>query len=145
MHAPIFLRVCWRKALIGGWCTSSRLHTGANWDCIFGCNDRDEFRHYIVCQILWQFAREQLGIKESYVGHFNDAEERLCTVHASVEKLKLLSFVHLLYMVEYTTLSLWMPPTAHVTHPLYRPGLWTLAEASSITLTIHMMLSKVVL
>ena len=35
--------------------------------------------------------------KEFYVGHINDEEERLCTVHASHDKLKLLSFVHLLY------------------------------------------------
>ena len=96
-HAPIFLRVCWLKAFIGGWCTSSRLHTGADWNCIFGCNARDEFRHYIECPVLWHFAREHLKIKELYVGHINDAEERLCTVHASFDKLKLLSFVHLLY------------------------------------------------
>jgi hypothetical protein len=96
-HAPIFLRVCWLKAFIGGWCTSSRLHTGANWDCIFGCNARDEFRHYIECPVLWQFAREHLKVKEYYVGHVNDAEERLCTVQASYDKLKLLAFVHILY------------------------------------------------
>ncbi len=96
-QAPIFLRVCWLKAFIGGWCTSSRLHTGADWNCIFGCNARDEFRHYIECPVLWHFAREHLKIREFYVGNVNDAEERLCTVHASLDKLKLLSFVHLLY------------------------------------------------
>ena len=90
----IFLRVCWLKAIGGAWTTSSRMHESIVHPCIFGCVDCcDEFRHYLICPILWQLAREALEIQEPScaVGH------RLCISSVSLDSLKLLGFAHLLY------------------------------------------------
>ena len=56
-------------------------------DCI------DEFRHYLICVVLWQLAREALDIRESScaVGH------RLCLSSVNLNKPKLLGFCHVLY------------------------------------------------
>ena len=62
--------------------------------CIFGCIDcRDEFRHYLICHIIWQLAKEALDIREN---HF-DVGHRLCLSSANLNKFKLLGFCHLLY------------------------------------------------
>ena len=90
----VFLRMCWLKAIGGGWTTSTRMHETVILPCIFGCVDcKDEFRHYMICPIIWQLAKEALGMRESQfdVGH------RLCLSSANLNKLKLLGFCHLLY------------------------------------------------
>ena len=77
-----------------GWTTSSRMHETVILPCIFGCIDcKDEFRHYMICPIIWQLAKEALDIRESYfdVGH------RLCLSSANLNKLKLLGYCNLLY------------------------------------------------
>ena len=92
--SPIFVRMCWLKSISGGWCTSVRLHSLEDRGCIFGCFDsRDEFCHYIICPVLWCFARDTLHVTESsvFVGH------RLCIVDPTPEKLKTLAFCHSLY------------------------------------------------
>ena len=91
---PFFLRVCWLKAIGGGWTTSARMHEAIALPCIFGCLDcSDEYRHYLICPILWQLAREALDLRESScaVGH------RLCLSSVNLNSLKLLGFCHLLY------------------------------------------------
>ena len=93
-EANIFLRVCWLKAIGGGWTTSTRMHESIALPCIFGCCDcLDEFRHYLICPILWQLAREALDMRETScaVGH------RLCLSSVNLNRLKLLGFCHLLY------------------------------------------------
>ncbi len=93
-QSGLFLRVCWFKALIGGWTTSDRLQLDLRWKCVFGCIDcDDEIRHYFVCRVLWQFARETLHIREQS----GLLEERLCIVSPSIDKLRLLAFCHCLY------------------------------------------------
>ena len=90
----LFLRVCWLNAIAGAWCTTIRMHDFVKWPCIFGCEgERDEFRHYLVCPVLWQFAREFLQIEETsiFIG------ERLGFVQPSLDKLRALAFVHSLY------------------------------------------------
>ena len=70
------------------------MHESIILPCIFGCVDcRDEFRHYIVCPILWQLAKEALDIRETSfaVGH------RLCLSDVNTNKIKLLGYCHLLY------------------------------------------------
>ena len=89
----LFLRVCWLKAIAGAWCTSVRLHTAIQWPCIFGCDARDELVHYLVCPILWQFARETLRLPEPSLL----IEARLALVEPSIDKLRALAFVHTLY------------------------------------------------
>ena len=90
----VFLRMCWLKAIGGGWTTSTRMHETVILPCIFGCIDcRDEFRHYLICPIIWQLAKEALDIREK---HF-DVGHRLCLSSANLNKLKLLGFCHLLY------------------------------------------------
>ena len=92
--APLFLKVCWLKAVCGAWCTTSRMSSICRWQCIFGCADsRDEFIHYLCCPALWQFARETLRIQEDSVM----SESRLCLVSPTRSKLRLLAFVHTLY------------------------------------------------
>ena len=93
----IFLRVCWLKAIGGGWTISSRMHEAIALPCIFGCIDCfDEYRHYLICPILWQLAREALDLRESScaVGH------RLCLSSVNLNRLKLLGF--LLYFVPFS-------------------------------------------
>ena len=63
---PLYLRMCWLKAIAGAWCTSHRLHSQPLLACIFGCDAKDEFRHYLACPILWQFPREFLDCPEVY-------------------------------------------------------------------------------
>ena len=86
-------RVCWLKAICGAWCTSRRLHTGANLPCVFGCDAADEFLHYIVCPVLWLFPSEHLGHRQESLA----IEARLCLVEPSLAKLRALAFVHSLY------------------------------------------------
>ena len=94
LETPLFLRVCWLKAITGAWCTSTRLHSREHCQCIFGCTDaKDEFRHYLLCPILWQFPREFLRIPEPSIC----AESRLCMVEPTVDKLRTLAFCHTLY------------------------------------------------
>ena len=92
-RCPLFVRVCWLKAISGAWCTSRRLHTGANLPCVFGCDAADEFLHYIVCPVLWLFPGEHLGHREDSLA----IEARLCLVEPSIAKLRALAFVHTLY------------------------------------------------
>ena len=70
------------------------MHESIALPCIFGCLECfDEFRHYLICPILWQLAREALDMRETSgaVGH------RLCLSSVNLNKLKLLGFCHLLY------------------------------------------------
>ena len=92
----ILLRVCWLKAITGAWTTSIRMHDGPPWPCIFGCLDaRDEFNHYMLCPILWQLVREQIGpVDIISVG------DRLCLSAAcppSRQLLRQLALAHLTY------------------------------------------------
>ena len=89
-----FLRMCWLKAIGGAWTTTWRMHEPIKWPCIFGCTDcLDEIQHYLFCPILWQLGREALSISEHHfcLGH------RLCFIDCSLDKLRLLAYVHLLY------------------------------------------------
>ena len=90
----LFLRMCWLKAIAGAWTTTSRMHQDIVWPCIFGCTDaRDEVRHYFICPVVWQIARETLNLQEDSIS----IGERLCLINPSVSKLKLLAFCHTLY------------------------------------------------
>ena len=90
----LFIRVCWFKTIIGGWCTSDRLHLDRRWPCVLGCPDcLDEIHHYLICPVLWQFGREALNLRESSIA----VESRLCLCDPSSDKLRLLAFVHCLY------------------------------------------------
>ena len=54
-----YLSMCWLKAVGGGWTASIRMHESVLLPCVVGCLDcRDEFRHYLVCHILRQLAKE---------------------------------------------------------------------------------------
>jgi len=92
-RCPLFVRVCWLKAICGAWCTSWRLHTGANYRCVFGCDAEDKFSHYISCPVLWLFPSGHLGLREESLA----VEARLCLVEPSLAKLRALAFVHTLY------------------------------------------------
>ena len=89
-----YLRMCWLKAVAGAWTTTVRMHSIHILPCIFGCPQaRDQFRHYLICPILWQLAREALSLSEEYfsIGH------RMCLVDCSKDKLRLLAYSHILY------------------------------------------------
>ena len=89
-----YIKVCWLRSITGAWCTSTRLASVQGRTCIFGCVDcRDELTHYLVCPILWQFARSTLRINEESI-HFIS---RLCISDPTSDKLKLLAFTHALY------------------------------------------------
>ena len=92
----ILLRVCWLKAITGAWTTSIRMHDGPPWPCIFGCLDaRDEFNHYMLCPILWQLVREQIGPVDTI-----SVGDRLCLSAAcppSRQLLRQLALAHLTY------------------------------------------------
>jgi len=90
---PLYLRMCWLKAIAGAWCTSHRLQTQPRLPCIFGCDAKDEIRHYLACPILWQFPREFLDCPEVSV----NVQERLCLVNPTGDKIRTLAFVHALY------------------------------------------------
>ena len=89
-----YLSMCWLKAVGGGWTTSTRMHEAVLLPCIFGCLDcKDEFRHYLVCPILWQLAKEALNLREiSFeIGH------RLCLSEVNINRVRLLGYCHTLY------------------------------------------------
>ena len=70
------------------------MHRDIVWPCIFGCIDsEDELRHYLICPVIWQIARETLNLQEDSIS----IGERLCLINPSVSKLKLLAFCHSLY------------------------------------------------
>jgi len=88
-----FLRVCWLKAIAGAWCTTVRMGEPLKWPCIFGCDARDEVKHYLNWPVLWQIALECLGGGEMsiFVG------DRLCLKEPSVQKLRRLALTHYVY------------------------------------------------
>ena len=89
-----FLRMCWLKAIGGAWTTTWRMHEPIKWPCICGCTDfLDEIQHYMLCPILWQLGGEALSVSEQYfcLGHC------LCFRDCSIDKLRLLAYVHLFY------------------------------------------------
>ena len=91
---PLFLRMCWFKTISGAWCTSVRLHSIMDRPCIFGCIDsKDELVHYLICPVLWQFARETLKLPEPSLA----LNHRLCLCEPTVDKFKLLAFCHSLF------------------------------------------------
>ena len=86
--------MCWLKAVGGGWTTSIRMHESILLPCVFGCPDcPDEFRHYLICPILWQLAKEALNLMETNfaIGH------RLCLTEVNVNRVRLLGYCHALY------------------------------------------------
>ena len=94
MKQTPYIKTCWLKTITGAWCTSSRLASVQGRPCIFGCQDtRDELVHYLLCPILWQFARSSLKIDEESI-HFLS---RVCVSEPTSDKLKLLAFAHALY------------------------------------------------
>jgi len=89
-----YLSMCWLKAIGGGWTTSVRMHESICLPCVFGCLDCfDEYKHYLICPILWQLAREALSLMETSfeIGH------RLCLSEVNINKLRLLGYCHSLY------------------------------------------------
>ena len=86
--------MCWLEAIGGGWTTSIRMQESIALPCVFGCLDcLDEFRHYLICLILWQLAKEALGLMEPSfaIGH------TLCLVEVNINRLRLLGYCHTLY------------------------------------------------
>ena len=62
--------------------------------CVFGCIDaRDSLVHYLVCPVLWQFARENLNVSEPAI----DLPCRLCLSEPTTDSFKMLAFCHSLY------------------------------------------------
>ena len=91
---PIYVRMCWLKSVAGAWCTSTRLNKAVRLPCIFGCVDSmDNIRHYLICPVLWQFARETLHVYEEHI----DIGHRLCLRVPSINKMRLLTFCFSLY------------------------------------------------
>jgi len=89
-----YLSMCWFKAIGGGWTTSIRMHESILLPCVFGCLDCvDDFRHYLTCPILWQLAKEGLGLMETSF----EIEHRLCLREVNVNRLRLLGYCHSLY------------------------------------------------
>jgi hypothetical protein len=89
-----FIKICWLRSVVGGWCTSTRFRSVQGRPCIFGCVDsNDELAHYLQCPILWQFARSSLKMNEPSI-HFLS---RLCISEPTSDKFKLLAFCHALY------------------------------------------------
>ena len=93
LESPLYLRMCWIKAVSGGWCTSHRLHLDPLLPCIFGCEEKDEIRHYLLCPVLWQLCREYINYNETS----KSIESRLCIAEPTIDKLRALSFCHSLY------------------------------------------------
>ena len=89
-----YLSMCQLKAVGGGWTTSVRMHELVLLPCVFGCPDCcDEFRHYLICLILWHLAKEALNLMEISleVGH------RLCLTGVNINRVRLLGYCHSLY------------------------------------------------
>ena len=94
MKVTPYIKTCWLKTACGAWCTSTRHASFQDRPCIFGCeHTRDELCHYLVCPILWQFARVSLRINEESIMFLS----RLCVLEPTTDKLKLLAFCHALY------------------------------------------------
>jgi len=92
-HVKAFIRICWLKSIAGAWTTTHRMHEDLKWPCIFGCLDaQDNFRHYVVCPVLWNLA----GLIFDNEGSIA-IEERLCLVSPSVIKLQRLALAHSIY------------------------------------------------
>ena len=72
------------------------MHDGPPWPCIFGCQDaRDELNHYLLCPVLWQLVREQIGPVDSLT-----VGDRLCLAAATPPsrlRLRQLALAHLTY------------------------------------------------
>ena len=94
LEVSLYIRMCWLKTIVGGWCTSVRTQSACRWACVFGCPDAtDSVGHYLVCPVLWQFARDTLHLPEESIW----LESRLCITNPTVVKLRLLAFAFSLY------------------------------------------------
>ena len=70
------------------------MHDSISLPCAFGCLDCfDEFKHYLICPILWQLAKEALGLIETNF----EMEHRLCLKEVNINRLRLLGYCHSLY------------------------------------------------
>ena len=89
-----YIKTCWLRTVVGGWCTSTRLAAFRCRECFLGCEGcRDELTHYLICPILWQFARDTLRIQEDSIGFLS----RIGVIHPTHDKFRLLAFCHALY------------------------------------------------
>ena len=94
LELPLYIRMCWFKTICGGWVTSVRTGSSCRWGCLFGCGESpDSVQHYLVCPILWAFARETMKIQEDSIL----INSRLCINNPTVGKLKLLAFAFSFY------------------------------------------------
>jgi hypothetical protein len=89
----VYVRMCWLKAIAGGWCTSHRLAEPVKLSCVFGCEgEKDNFHHYILCPSMWHICAEALGGSAPV-----DIADRLCLSNISTDSLKLLALAHGVY------------------------------------------------
>ena len=80
------VRTCVLKTWAGGWTTSYRMHEDPKLKCLFGCDERDDLEHYLVCAPLWLLASEVLESPAPF-----EVAERICLVEPSGPRCLMLS------------------------------------------------------
>ena len=55
--------MCIIKTWTNSWVTSSRFHESTRLPCIFGCDAKDELKHYVVCEPFWTIIHNCTGAR----------------------------------------------------------------------------------
>ena len=84
--------MCWLKSIIGGWCTSVRMHEPHKLECIYGCNAEDSMIHYLECPALWFIVNQHIMDEASIC-----IPQRLCLQQPSCRKLQRLALCYGVY------------------------------------------------
>lgn len=90
---PLYLWMRWLRAIAVACCKNHCLQFQSPFPFGFGCDAKDEVRHYYVCHILRQLPREFPVCPEVSV----NLQEALCFASLAGDKVRILAFLYDLY------------------------------------------------
>ncbi len=88
------------KTLAKSWSTTERYREDHRFPCIFGCEDKDDLRHYCACPVLWNFINSvecaptelwdrSLATRACFVGATMDDLKRIVVAFKSYHAIRL--------------------------------------------------------
>ena len=85
------------KTISNGWCASHSFHEPARYSCLFGCRERDELRHYLVCPVMLDICASALHIPVN--DRCRSAPSVLSSLALSPVNIKYLYLVYVMFSV----------------------------------------------